>query len=77
MPRSARNSLRCKVRVMRASSSTTIQDQALTPREAAALLQRSERELLAAARRGDIPGVCLGGFWRFSRAKLLLEAPMK
>ncbi|MFC7344977.1 hypothetical protein [Saccharopolyspora griseoalba] len=45
-------------------------DQVLTPREAAELLQTSEAELLDAAARRMIPGVCLGGVWRFSLVKI-------
>lgn len=46
----------------------------LLPHEAAELLRITESQLLAEARRGDVPGVCLGGFWRFSRSKVLRAA---
>lgn len=45
-------------------------DRVLVPREAAALLGISEAELLAKAKQREIPGVCLGGLWRFSSARL-------
>lgn len=51
-------------------------DQVLTPHEAAELLQMPEAELLDRARRRAVPGVCLGGVWRFSRLKITQEIDM-
>lgn len=45
-------------------------DQPLLPSEAAALLGITEERLLTEADRGEVPGVCLGGEWRFSAARL-------
>ncbi|WP_340672106.1 hypothetical protein REH65_33180 (plasmid) [Saccharopolyspora sp. ID03-671] len=53
-----------------------LSDQVLTPSEAAELLEISEPELLAAAARRAIPGVCLGGVWRFSLAKITRQRNM-
>ncbi|MGI8313380.1 helix-turn-helix domain-containing protein [Saccharopolyspora hattusasensis] len=47
-----------------------LQDMPLLPEEAADLLHIPVEQLLADAYRGDIPGVCLGGQWRFSRRRL-------
>lgn len=52
-------------------------DTVLLPHEAAELLQMSETELLDAAARRMIPGVCLGGTWRFSRRRLLSQQAVK
>ncbi|WP_340672111.1 hypothetical protein REH65_33205 (plasmid) [Saccharopolyspora sp. ID03-671] len=54
-----------------------ISDTVLLPHEAAELLQISEPELLAAAGRRAIPGVCLGGVWRFSRRRILSKQEIK
>jgi excisionase family DNA binding protein len=43
----------------------------LTPGEAAELLRVDERELLAEATAGEVPGRAIGGEWRFSRPALL------
>jgi excisionase family DNA binding protein len=43
----------------------------LTGPEAAALLRVEEKDFLAAAKRGELPGRTIGEEWRFSRAALL------
>lgn len=45
-------------------------DRVLVPVEAAELLGLTVPKLLQLAERGAIPGVCLGGEWRFSRRRL-------
>lgn len=52
-------------------------DTVLLPHEAAELLQIPESDLIAAAARRAIPGVCLGGKWRFSRRRLLSKQEIK
>ncbi|MFC7344972.1 hypothetical protein [Saccharopolyspora griseoalba] len=52
-------------------------DTVLLPHEAAELLQMPEAELLDAASRRAIPGICLGGTWRFSRRRLLTSQVVK
>lgn len=44
---------------------------ALTPAQAAELLQVDERLVVELAEAGELPGRLLGGHWRFSRAALL------
>jgi excisionase family DNA binding protein len=44
---------------------------ALTPAQAAELLQVDERLVLELAEAGELPGRRLGGHWRFSRTALL------
>lgn len=49
----------------------------LLPDEAAELLQIPEAELLDLARRRAVPGVRLGGVWRFSRRRILSTQAVK
>lgn len=51
-------------------TSRQLDDQPLLPSEAATLLGITEQRLLVEASRGVVPGVCLGGVWRFSLAKI-------
>ena len=45
-------------------------DPLLTPREAASVLQVSAYTICQRARRGEIPAIRLGKFWRFRRSSL-------
>lgn len=49
---------------------TQVNDKVLLPQEAAEQLGISVDELLNAAGQGTVPGVCLGGHWRFSERRL-------
>lgn len=53
------------------------EDTVLVPCEAAALLKMDVDDLLSLASARAVPGVCLGGQWRFSRTKLLREAAVQ
>lgn len=74
MPGSAHGTASSTVKVM--TTDATSCDQVLIPREAAELLEISESELIEAAASRAIPGVCLGGVWRFSLVKITKETDM-